>query len=748
MIYCIARVEKALHLYKRSNFEEFKKWIIDLDRWQFDVETNVTNSIVENRLRTVQFGEYHNGKTNEDKTQWVIEWDVLTTKQQEWIFALWRNKRIKKYIQNAAFEAQVLLNYNVIIDNVVDTMLNEKILYTGYGAVLDEDGATFFSLESIAGRRAGLELDKSYQLLFGHEIPLTPGHIVYAAQDVMVLDIVDYQQQDELNVHYGWIPEHERTIFNHLPTLENEAVLAFADIMWNGFKVDKELWLKNASEAQPIVDKYKEALEEYLFKDVVLNQRAKELGYINESDVIELKLSSPKQKRDILNFAFPDIPGATQPILKKYLKDNKHLYGTAAYEVISELASGNNQPFLDMLIEHCRDDMIRMGYLVPAGSLRINWGSWQQTLPLLRAVNKSLKSTSEEALNKLGHPIAFALLDYRGAKMLTGTFGPSFLEKLDPDGKVRTRFNQILETGRVSSADPNMQQIPLVEDDDPEVLNKYRHCFIPDDESWVVVDSDYSSQELVVIASLSGDPVWMDALRNGQDLHSICAALVFGQEWKDAALLDCAYYKRKDKCKCSGHKRMRTGVKTISFGLAYGMSEFKLSATLKISVKEAIALMDRYFKTFPKIASKLKALGHFGVKFGYIMTLEPYKRKRWYPVWHNVKEFIEFHVKEIEHNKTLGSIERTAKNTPIQGSSADMMKLALILIRRYINKHNLRDKVKLVMQVHDQATTLAKKEYAEEWKIILTGLMEQAAKVIIPSGLLKAETNITTRWEK
>lgn len=752
MIYCIARVEKALHLYKRSNFDAFKAWIIDLDTWQFDVETNVTNTIVENKLRTVQFGEYAPHLANADKTQWVLEWDVLAPEQQQWILDLIRNKRIKKYIQNAAFEAQVMLNYGVIIDNVVDTMLNEKILYTGYGQVLDEDGATFFSLESIAGRRAGLTLDKTYQLLFGHEIPLTPGHIVYAAQDVMVLDDIDFLQQDELNVHYGWLPEHERTVFNHLPTLENEAVLAFADIMWNGFKVDKELWLKNAAEAQPIVDKFKENLEQYIWDDIILNQKAKELGYINEKDLIELNLGSPKQKREILNYAFPDIPGATQPIIKKYVKDsinsNPDFASSAACMVLDQMSKGNDEPFLEMLIEYCKDDMIKMGYLIPAGTFRINWGSWHQTLPLLQAVNKSLKSTKEEALNKLGHPVAFALLDYRGAKMLTTTFGADFLNKLDPDGKVRTRFNQILETGRVSSADPNMQQIPVIEDDDSNVANKYRHCFIPDDDSWVVVDSDYSSQELVIIASLSQDPVWMEALKLGHDLHSICAALVYGNEWKEAALPNCAFYKERQKCKCPGHKRMRTGVKTINFGLAYGMSQFKLAATLKISVKEAEALIDKYFKTFPKIGGKLKALGHFAVKFGYIMTLEPYKRKRWYPVWHNVKEAIEFHIKEIEHNKTLGAIERTGKNTPIQGGSADMTKLALVLIRRYINQNNLRDKVKLVMQVHDQITTLAKKEFAEEWKVILTRLMEQAAKVVIPTGLLKAETNITTRWEK
>lgn len=108
-----------------------------------------------------------------------------------------------------------------------------------------------------------------------------------------------------------------------------------------------------------------------------------------------------------------------------------------------------------------------------------------------------------------------------------------------------------------------MQQIPANDD----VGNKYRNCFVPDSPAWVFVDSDYSSQELCVIASLSGDPVWLKALELGQDLHSVCAELVYGKEWKDAADADCAYYHGgKQKCKCKKHKSLRTAVKTINFG--------------------------------------------------------------------------------------------------------------------------------------------------------------------------------------
>jgi DNA polymerase-1 len=209
----------------------------------------------------------------------------------------------------------------------------------------------------------------------------------------------------------------------------------------------------------------------------------------------------------------------------------------------------------------------------------------------------------------------------------------------------------------------NMQNIPAKE----SVGNRYRNCFIAP-EGWSFVDSDYSSQELCVIAFLSKDPVWIKALERGEDLHSVCAELVYGKKWKDGAEPDCAYYhKSKQKCKCKKHKTMRTGVKTINFGLAYGMSAFKLARTLHIPLKEAKALIEDYFKAFPKIKVMLDFLGRYAVSHGFSRTMAPFFRKRWYPYWESAMEHIEAHIREIEYNPVLGSIERAGKNAPIQG---------------------------------------------------------------------------------
>jgi DNA polymerase I len=245
---------------------------------------------------------------------------------------------------------------------------------------------------------------------------------------------------------------------------------------------------------------------------------------------------------------------------------------------------------------------------------------------------------------------------------------------------------------------------------------------------------------LNVIAYGSQDPVWLEALKKNQDLHSVCASLVYGDKWIDAAKDDCAYIKSKAKCNCPEHKNLRTKVKTVNFGLAYGMGPNKLADTLEISLGEAKELIERYFKVFPNIGSFLTKLEKFGVKYGYARTYPPYNRRRWFSEWFNGIG-AEPSLKGIS-----GTIGRAAKNTPIQGSSADMTKLALVFIRDFIRKNNVP--VKIVMTVHDQIDTVCSCEYAETWRVKMTELMEEAAIKVIPNGLLKAETNISECWEK
>ena len=380
----------------------------------------------------------------------------------------------------------------------------------------------------------------------------------------------------------------------------------------------------------------------------------------------------------------------------------------------------------------------------PDQEIKVSWDSPKQVLNVFQTYGIDIEDVNAKNLYKhiRKYPIIKDYIKYKETMKLATSYGEGFFKYLKGDGRIHTNFKQILNTGRVASSEPNMQQIPAD--------NKYRNCFIAENDQ-VFVSGDYSSQELCVIAYGSQDPVWLQALEKGEDLHSVCAELVYGKVWEEAADDDCAYYApiikqdylledgtlnyAKQKCDCSAHKKLRTGVKTINFGLAYGMSKFKLADTLLISEDEAEKLITDYFKAFPKIKGFLDLLGQYGVRNGHIKTFAPYRRIRFFDAWDPLMD-----------KKTLGDIERASKNTPIQGTSADMTKRAMVLVRRAIIDENLP--VKMVMTVHDQIDTICSKEYGDTWRIRLTELMEQAALEIIDNGLLKAEVEITDVWSK
>ena len=204
--------------------------------------------------------------------------------------------------------------------------------------------------------------------------------------------------------------------------------------------------------------------------------------------------------------------------------------------------------------------------------------------------------------------------------------------------------------------------------------------------------------------------------------------------------MTAAYMVNKSKCDCPTHKKLRTNVKTINFGLAYGMGPNKLADTLNISKEDAKQLIEDYFSAFPNIKGFLEKLADFGKHYGYIKTFPPFNRRRWFvnwfpKIWNDDSASME-----------LSSIERASKNTPIQGASADMTKLALVYIYEYLADKDLP--VKIVMTVHDQVDSICRDDYIEKWSQTLTYLMEKAANKVVTNGLLKADVNASKVWEK
>ena len=629
MITLITKTTSLSDSYKLGTIEDVVKYCHNKEVLGVDTETEGFDFTCK-KMIMFQIGDEHQ--------QFVIDTRFIDISPLKNIL---ESPAITKIFHNAKFDYKFIKKWSGIeCDGVYDTFLVERILscgrHIGYG------------LKDLCKRYLNVELNKEIRNQF---IGLSgeayrDDQIVYGAKDVEYLCKLRKLQ----------LPKIQEFKLQRVVELENRAVLAFADIEYNGIDIDKDAW--------------------------------EVIARTSEQEALDM--------RDEL--------------------DNLVM-------VTAELSS--------FVLSHVQGDLF-----TPQEELRkvgIKWTSPTQVLKVFQKLVPELEDVNGKKMYKYRrqHKVIDLYVKYKEKMKLATSYGNDFFKFVSSDGKIHTQFNQILDTGRVASKKPNMQQIPAD--------NKFRNCFLAPD-NWCFVSSDYSSQELNVIAFGSKDPVWIKALEQGQDLHSVCADLVYGQEGADAAEDDCSYMINKSKCKCPRHGRRRTKVKTINFGLAYGMGPHKLADTLDINTKAAEVLINKYFDAFPAIGGFLDKLGSFGKKYGYIKTFPPYNRRRWFPTWYP----------RIYQEKSqafeLGSIERASKNTPIQGASADMTKKAMILIRDFIKLHNAP--VKIVMTVHDQVDTICKEDYAQEWVVEMTRLMEQAALEVVTNGLLKADTNISKSWEK
>ena len=307
-------------------------------------------------------------------------------------------------------------------------------------------------------------------------------------------------------------------------------------------------------------------------------------------------------------------------------------------------------------------------------------------------------STSEDVLEKLRgkHPIVDRLLAYRGLKKLLSTYIDALPALIHAEtGKIHTSFNQaVTATGRLSSTNPNLQNIPVRD----ELGREIRKAFIPDNDDCLFFSADYSQIELRIMAHLSGDPHMIEAFRSGADIHAATAAKIYGVPI-EAVTSD-----------------MRRKAKTANFGIIYGISVFGLAERLGISRSESKELIDGYFKTYPRIREYMDESIEMARKQGYVETI--FKRKRFLPDIHS-------------HNAVVrGYAERNAINAPIQGSAADVIKLAMVRIFQHFEDEGLRSK--MILQVHDELNFNVYRNEAERVKQIVLEEMERVMPLQVP----------------
>lgn len=317
-------------------------------------------------------------------------------------------------------------------------------------------------------------------------------------------------------------------------------------------------------------------------------------------------------------------------------------------------------------------------------------------------------STDERELERLAadDPLPRQLLEYRQLAKIKGTYADSLPRLVNPrTGRVHTSFNQtIAATGRLSSTDPNLQNIPVRS----EIGRRIRAAFVPQDADHVLIDADYSQIELRVLAHISGDRALGEAFREGADIHARTAAAIFGLDERDV------------------DPEMRRQAKVVNFGVIYGMGAYALAGNLGLPVAEAKRFIDEYFRVYEGVKSWAEATIEAARERGWVANL--FGRRRYLPD-------ISSDNRQLRENT-----ERIAVNTPIQGSAADLIKVAMIRLDRLAAE---TPGLRMLLQVHDELLFEAPRDKAEAWLPVIRREMEGAAELSVP---LVAEPAIGDSW--
>ncbi|HHU89688.1 MAG TPA: DNA polymerase I [Clostridiaceae bacterium] len=328
----------------------------------------------------------------------------------------------------------------------------------------------------------------------------------------------------------------------------------------------------------------------------------------------------------------------------------------------------------------------------------------------LRAVKKTKTgySTDAESLNEIidSHEIVPCILEYRQLTKLKSTYAEGLVKEINPEtGRIHSSFNQtVTATGRISSTEPNLQNIPIR----TEVGREIRQAFVPED-GYIFVDADYSQIELRVLAHITGDEVLQNAFKDGMDIHTLTASQVFNVSMKDVT------------------PEMRRSAKAVNFGIIYGIGDFSLAKDIGVTRKEAAKYIENYLATYPRIKDYMENTVKLGKEKGYVETM-----------FHRVRHVPELKSKNYQIRE-FG--KRVAMNTPIQGSAADIIKIAMVKVWRELKEKNLKSR--LILQVHDELIVETAIDELEQVKEIVKTNMESAAALSAP---LVADVSVGSTW--
>ncbi|GHO45151.1 DNA polymerase [Ktedonospora formicarum] len=714
----------------------------------FDTETTGL-SFIDDRLISLQFMQFGYMPVIVDVRMWSRQAFLVAGQYLADLF-----NDLKVVGMNLSFDWKFVRRcFGVSIAKCYDVMLAEQVIL-GLGKTGGRQKGIEFNLKAIAARY-GLEVSKEERNIFiGMDkhpelwyAPFSEKTLLYMAQDVEVLENIVTQQTLKLrDLKLG-----------HTVNLEHRALPAVASIEYNGIHVNEPGWREVIDEKAALATGLGEKAIE-VFGEAIVRVRARRFRgqmqkYKQWKNALEAEEARIKaafeatgqtkgwgefKKREMAEFRelYPN-PGVPKllshsPYAEWLIERDRH-YKSAVEQYTAEERECSLEEYTDAMMgaweqKHQKPDEDE--YLNTLHKNRnlcyepINLGSVPQMLDAFTELKIPLQSTSADALADLPegmYPEVDLLKEWRAAQMFPTKFGDNLLAKIHPvTRRIYPSAHQIgADTGRSSFFDPPWQQIPSKTADG----KRLRACVVAM-AGFKLITSDYPNIELRILADLSGDRNMLKFFADGVDLHSATARMMFGLgEGVDV----------RTACVPGTGVSYRQVAKTINFGLVYGMSAAKLARTLKITKEKAQELMDKYFALYPGVVQWLKRQRALGTSNFYSTTVSG--RKRFYGSLPDRRS--------KDYNKIRSAIERRACNSPIQGSSADITKLALALAYE-----RLPEAAKIVAVVHDEIVLEAPEGMANECAVILAQAMKESClKYLKRVHIPDFEVAISDHWE-
>jgi DNA polymerase I-like protein with 3'-5' exonuclease and polymerase domains len=713
----------------------------------YDLETNVVDNFTERRIRTIQVGD-----RNE---QYIIDLLAFAGSKQALVEAQGPNptndclKSVKDALRpfleskdwvkvghNLQFEYEVVRYcLGIRAKGFFDTFRAEQQIWAGVGPHRMQSG--FWALEDVVGRYTGLQMtDLESGTTFDLETPLTERQIIYAALDARL----------PIPVRAGQLRKLEEVRLIASVEIDFGAIPAFGDMHLHGVQTDDNAWTA-------------------LIKDNLIKKSA----LLKKMDQIFLpvvgskfKSKAEQDRLDELERLWRLCPNKTPDGKSEKAEYRK------AFMTLRKAINDRTKP---SVAEKCE------------GEAALKYGSPKALLKALRDLGfskKQLPNTGDKTLEGLakypnlevedafigGDQLNFPIIDllrlFRSVDKQLSTYGYAWIttkaeggHRNPVTGRIHSNIDLFgTDTGRTSSSNPNIQNIPKEK--------RFRHCFTAR-PGYKVLTIDFNGCELRILAEMSQEPVWLDAFAKDWDVHSVGAEILFGQEWAEGAEEGCKYVALHKKCKCAVHEKLRGRVKAINFGLAYGMGPSKLAKELGITFTEAEDLLARYKAAFPTVMSFLEELGTKAKTTLEARTIIGTRRRWAKPSWETAKQraIDDEKAKAKEEGREpraitdrdirwkytgmFGSIEREGKNAPIQGTNANLSKLAMSLVWERLEPDFGAFWLNMV---HDELVIECPADKADECFAFVGACMTEAGAMWIKSLPMTWEGHIEDYWTK